>query len=93
MELQIRPETEAKLNELAQRIHRDRNELLEEAVNNLLVYNEWFERKVNASIAAAERGEVVPDHEVCAWVEERTTFRPVTISGESLSATIIRERR
>jgi predicted transcriptional regulator len=71
MELQIRPETEAKLNELAQRIHRDKNELLEEAVNNLLVYNEWFERKVNASIAATERGEVVPDHEVRSWIESR----------------------
>ncbi len=71
MELQIRPETEAKLNDLAQRIHRDRNELLEEAVNNLLAYNEWFERKVNGSLAAAERGEVVPDHEVRSWIESR----------------------
>ena len=71
MDLQIRPETEAKLNELAQRIHRDKNELLEEAVNNLLTYNEWFERKVNTSIAAAERGEVVPDYEVRSWIESR----------------------
>ena len=71
MELQIRPETEAKLNELAQRTHRDRNELLEEAVNNLLAYNSWFEQKVNASIAAADRGEVVSDSEVHDWIDSR----------------------
>jgi predicted transcriptional regulator len=93
MELQIRPETEAKLNNLAERIHRDRNELLEEAVNNLLAYNEWFERKVNASMVATAHGEVVADGDVLAWVEERTPFRPVTISGEPLSTAIIRERR
>ena len=41
------PETEAKLaNELAQRTHRGTEELLEEAVNHLVAYNEWFENKV-----------------------------------------------
>jgi len=71
MELHIQPETEAKLNELAQRTHRDRSELLEEAVNHLLAYNEWLERKVNASIAAADRGEVVPNEDVRAWIGNR----------------------
>jgi len=71
MELHIQPETEAKLNELAQRTHRDRNELLEEAVNHLLAYNEWLERKVNVSLAAADRGEVVPDEAVRTWIENR----------------------
>jgi len=71
MELHIQPETEAKLNELAQRTHRDRSELLEEAVNHLLAYNEWLERKVNASIAAADRGEVVPNEDVRAWIRNR----------------------
>ena len=65
------PETEAKLNELAQRTHRGTEELLEEAVNHLVAYNEWFENKVRNSIAAAERGEVVPDEEVRTWVEQR----------------------
>jgi predicted transcriptional regulator len=65
------PETEAKLNELAQRTHRGMEELLEEAVNHLVAYNEWFENKVRNSIAAAGRGEVVPDEEVRAWVEQR----------------------
>ena len=51
------PETEAKLNELAERTHRGKDELLEEAVGHLLAYNEWFEDKVRNSLAAAERGE------------------------------------
>ena len=71
MDLHIQPETEAKLNELAQRTQRDRSELLEEAVNHLLAYNEWLERKVNASIAAAECGELVPDAKVRAWIDSR----------------------
>jgi len=71
MELHIQPETEAKLNDLAQRTQRDRSDLLEEAVNHLLAYNEWLEKKVNASVAAAERGEVVPDEQVRTWIETR----------------------
>ena len=71
MELHIQPETEAKLNDLAQRTQRDRSDLLEEAVNHLLAYNEWLEKKVNASVAAAERGEVVPDEKVRTWIETR----------------------
>jgi addiction module RelE/StbE family toxin len=68
MELQLTPETEAKLNELARRTHRGTDELLQEAVDHLLTYNEWFERKVNGSLAAAERGETVPDEDVRAWI-------------------------
>ena len=71
MELHIQPETEAKLNDLARRTQRDRSDLLEEAVNHLLAYNEWLEKKVNASVAAAERGEVVPDEQVRTWIETR----------------------
>ena len=65
------PETEAKLNQLAERTHRRKEELLDEAVDHLIAYNEWFERKVKNSLAAAERGETVPDEDVRAWVEQR----------------------
>lgn len=71
MELHLTPETEAKLNELARRTHRGTDELVEEAVDHLVVYNEWFERKVKASQAAVARGETVPDEEVRAWLEGR----------------------
>ncbi len=61
---------EAKLNDLARRTHRT-DELLEEAVENLVTYSDWFENKVTGSIAATERGEAVADEQVRAWIEQR----------------------
>ena len=71
MELRLTPETEAKLNELARRTRKGTNELLGEAVDYLVAYNEWFERKVQKSMAAAEENQTVPDEEVGAWLERR----------------------
>jgi predicted transcriptional regulator len=71
MELHLTPESEAKLNELAQRTHRGTDELLQEAVEHLVDYGAWFERKVKDSIVATERGEIVPDEDVRVWLEQR----------------------
>jgi predicted transcriptional regulator len=71
MDLHLTPETEAKLNELARRTNRGADELVEEAVDRLAAYNEWFEPKVKDSQAAVARGETVPDEEVRAWLEVR----------------------
>ena len=71
MELHLSPETEAKLNDLARRTQRGTDELLGEAVDYLVAYNEWFERKVRNSMVAAERNKTIPDEEVGAWLERR----------------------
>jgi predicted transcriptional regulator len=71
MELHLTTETEAKLNELARRTHRGTDELLAEAVDHLVTYNDWFAHKVSSSIPAVERGDTVPDEDVRAWLEER----------------------
>jgi predicted transcriptional regulator len=71
MELHLTPETEAKLNDLARRTHRGTDELLGEAVDYLVAYNEWFERKVRSSMAAVEGHQAIPDEEVGAWLERR----------------------
>ena len=71
MELPLKPESQARLNDLAARTGRGTDELLEEAVDHLVIWNEWFERKVSGSIAATERGETVSDDEVRAWMEHR----------------------
>jgi predicted transcriptional regulator len=71
MELDLTPETQARLNELAQRTHRGTDELLAEAVDHLVAYNEWLRRKVGDSRVAADRGETVPDGDVRAWLEQR----------------------
>jgi predicted transcriptional regulator len=71
MELHLPPETEAKLNDLARRTHKRTDELLGEAVDYLVEYNDWFERKVRNSMAAADQNRTVPDEEVGAWLEQR----------------------
>jgi len=69
--MDLTPETEAKLNELARRTRRGADELLEEAVDHLVRYNEWFARKVRDSQAAVARGEVVQDGDIRGWLEAR----------------------
>ena len=71
MELDLTPDTQARLNELAQRTHRGTDELLAEAVDHLVAYNDWLGRKVGDSMAAASRGETVPDEEVRTWLQQR----------------------
>jgi predicted transcriptional regulator len=71
MELHLPQQTEAKLNELAQRTRRGTDELLEEAVEHLVAYHEWFEYKVNESLLAVRRGRTVSDEKVRAWLEQR----------------------
>jgi predicted transcriptional regulator len=71
MELQLRAETAAKLHELAKKTHRAADDLLDEAVDHLLAYNEWFERKVRESQAAVARGEVVSNDAVRDWLENQ----------------------
>jgi len=71
VELHLTKERETKLNELALRTRRGTDELLEEAVDHLIAYNEWFEGKVKQSMAAADRGEIVSDADVRAWIEKR----------------------
>jgi predicted transcriptional regulator len=71
MDLHLTLETEAKLNQLAQRTQRGTNELLQEAVEHLVAYSDWFERKVRDSMAAVEQGDTISDEEVRVWLEQR----------------------
>jgi predicted transcriptional regulator len=71
MELNLTPESCARLNELALRTKRGTDELIEEAVVHLMDYNEWLEQKVGRSSAAAARGEISSDDTVRAWLESR----------------------
>jgi predicted transcriptional regulator len=71
MDVELTQEAEAKLNDLALRTGRGTDELLSEAVNHLLSYNEWFEEKVRDSQRAVARGEIVGDDEVRRLIEKR----------------------
>jgi predicted transcriptional regulator len=71
MEVYITPETEAKLDDLARRSHKGKADLLREAIDQFVAYNDWFERKVRGSMATVEEGETVSDEDVAAWLEQR----------------------
>jgi predicted transcriptional regulator len=108
MELTLAAETQAKLNELARRTHRGTDELLEEAVEHLVAYNSWFERKVSDSLAAAdascfwkkrERGGRLRTpaaggyHEPARHVHQFLCIRPPCTSGVSVTYKLGRSTR
>jgi predicted transcriptional regulator len=67
----LRPETEEKLAQLAERMHRPKYEVVDEALDRLLAYNDWLEGKIKQSLAAVGRGDLIPDEQVLAWIEKR----------------------
>jgi predicted transcriptional regulator len=62
MEVKITPDLEAKLARLATERGRDTQALVQEAIEKLVDYDEWFLREVEDGLAAADRGELI-DHE------------------------------
>ena len=62
MEVRIRPDLEAKLARLANERGRDTQALVQEAIEKLVDYDEWFLREVEKGLSAADRGELI-DHE------------------------------
>jgi predicted transcriptional regulator len=67
----LRPETEEKLAQLAERMHRPKDEVVDEALDRLLAYDDWLEGKIKQSLAAVGRGDLIPDEQVLAWIEKR----------------------
>jgi predicted transcriptional regulator len=58
------PETMQRLDQLAAQVDRSRNYLANQALEEFLELRAWQIEKVQAGIAAAERGEFVPDQEM-----------------------------
>lgn len=69
MEVELRPEQEARLNELAATSGRGTDELLREAVDRLLSYNAWLKEQVQLGTDQIERGELIDDEEMNARVK------------------------
>jgi predicted transcriptional regulator len=70
MELDRTPELEAKLHEVATQQGRDAKSLVQEAVQRLVDYDEWFVREVEKGLAEIERGEVLEHDEVGTRLEK-----------------------
>jgi predicted transcriptional regulator len=73
MEIELSPELQAKLERIASQQGRDSKSLVHEAVERLVVYDEWFLRQVEIGLAQADRGELLEDHEVAARMENLIT--------------------
>ena len=71
MEVNLSPELEAKLNLKAAEQGRDAQSLLQEAVERLVSYDEWFIREVEKGLAAADRGEFVDHEEIGKLIDRR----------------------
>jgi predicted transcriptional regulator len=69
MEVQLTPETEAKLQELAARTGRDTAHVVAEAVDRLFEYDDYFIEAVELGRAAARRGELLDHDQVVQRIE------------------------
>ena len=70
------PETMQRLDQLAAQVDRSRNYLANQALEEFLELRAWQIEKVRAGIAAAERGEFVPDQEMEGIFERYQDARP-----------------
>ena len=70
MELDLSPELQAKLDEVATQRGRDAKSLVKEAVERLVDYDAWFVREVEKGLAEIERGDVLEHNEVGARLEK-----------------------
>jgi predicted transcriptional regulator len=71
MEVQLTLDQEARLSRMAEAQGRATESLVQEAVERLLSYDEWFSREVDKGLAAADRGEFVEHTEIRRMIENR----------------------
>jgi len=75
MEVQLSADQSARLSRLAQTEGRAAEALVQEAIEKLLDYDEWFLREVDHGIAEADRGEFVEHDDVRKMIETRYPAR------------------
>ena len=71
MEVQFTPGQQAKLSRMAAAQGRATEPLVQDAVERLLHFDEWFLREVDKGLAAADRGKFVEHDEVRGMIENR----------------------
>ena len=71
MEVRLNPDLQAKLAELASQQGRDTEELVLDAVERMVNYDQWFVREVQKGTTAADRGELVDHEEVKKLIDRR----------------------
>lgn len=69
--VRIRPDLAAGLEELAKATGRSTSELAEEALAGYLAHQRWAGEHVREGLRQADAGELIPDEEVWARLDER----------------------
>ena len=69
MELHLPQEQETQLNALAAQTGRATDELVQEAVAQMLAYNDWFQAQVQIGIEQIARGEFIEEEDMDARIE------------------------
>ena len=70
MEIRLNSELQAKLDRLASESGRDKNSLVQEALERFMDYDDWFLREVEAGIAAADRGEFIKHEDILKLINQ-----------------------
>jgi predicted transcriptional regulator len=71
MEVHLNPDLQAKLSRMATQQGRDAQALVQEAVERLVDYDEWFLQEVDKGLAAADRGEFIEHDAVRKSIDNR----------------------
>ncbi|MSV31293.1 MAG: hypothetical protein EXQ57_02120 [Bryobacterales bacterium] len=71
MDVQFTSDQQAKLSRMAAAQGLPTEALVQEAVDRLLHYDEWFSREVDKGLAAADKGEFVEHGDVRRMIETR----------------------
>lgn len=69
MEVHLLPKQDSELSELAVTTGRGTNDLVQEAVAQMLAHNEWFKQQIQIGIDQIARGEYIEEEEMDARVE------------------------
>ena len=71
MEVHLNPDLEAKLSRMAAAQGRATETLVQEAVERLLDYDEWFLQEVEKGLSAADRGEFLEHGDIRKMIDSR----------------------
>lgn len=71
MEVQFTADQQAKLSRMATAQGRATEAIVQEAVERLLSYDEWFSREVDQGLASADKGEFVEHDAIRRMIESR----------------------
>jgi predicted transcriptional regulator len=71
MEVRFNRDLQDKLSRMAEQQGRAAEALVEEAVERMVDYDEWFLREVDKGLAAADRGESIEHGEIRKLIDSR----------------------